>query len=64
MRHENIVLIKWIEKFGTNNEGLKKKLEFRGTYFNVAQNKATIFIVLLRIGRNGMVEKWITIASE
>jgi hypothetical protein len=32
MRCENIVLIKQVEKIGTNNEGLKKKLEFKGTY--------------------------------
>jgi len=28
MKCENIALIEGVEKFGTNNEGLKKKLDF------------------------------------
>jgi hypothetical protein len=32
MRYENIILIKWIGKNGTNTEGLKKKPKFKGTY--------------------------------
>jgi hypothetical protein len=32
MRCENIVLIKQVGKNGKNNEGLKKKLEFKRTY--------------------------------
>jgi hypothetical protein len=30
---ENIALIKQVGKNGTNNESLKEKLEFRGTYY-------------------------------
>jgi hypothetical protein len=38
MRCENIALIKQIEKNKTNNEGFKKKLEFRRTYSIVSSS--------------------------
>jgi hypothetical protein len=33
MKCGNIALIEGVEKIGTNNEGLKKKPIFQGTYF-------------------------------
>jgi len=61
MRCENITLVKQVGKNGTNNEGLKKKLKFRGTYsivsFSMYQKIELVYLrCFVYIGKDGMVE--------